>query len=131
MTSLARLPSWTIRPSASRTSARFGDWLPSQRKAASALVIVAATDQRLSAERIVCAFACRQNAVASIPKEIPSFVIDGRKRLQFVRTGVARAAVGQSARQAGLPGSASSNWTGAIPKRPMTAGSFASFFTPS
>jgi hypothetical protein len=33
--------------------------------------------------------------------------------------------------QAGLPGSTSSNWTGAIPKRPMTAGPFASFFTPS
>jgi hypothetical protein len=43
----------------------------------------------------------------------------------------ARGAVAQSARQAGLPGSASSNWTGAIPKRPMMAGSFAFFFTPS
>jgi hypothetical protein len=30
-----------------------------------------------------------------------------------------------------LPGSTSTNWTGAIPKRPMTAGPFASFFTPS
>lgn len=36
-----------------------------------------AFDQRLSVERIVCAFSCRQNTVASIPKEIPSFVIDG------------------------------------------------------
>jgi hypothetical protein len=37
----------------------------------------------------------------------------------------------QSLRQPGLPGSTSSNWTGAIPKRPMTAGSGASFLTPS
>ena len=31
----------------------------------------------------------------------------------------------------GLDGSTSSNWTGAIPKRPMTAGSCAFFLTPS
>ena len=38
---------------------------------------------------------------------------------------------GHSLRQRGLAGSTSSNWTGAIPKRPMTAGSFAAFLTPS
>jgi hypothetical protein len=31
-----------------------------------------AFDQRRSVERIVCALACRQNTVASIPREIPS-----------------------------------------------------------
>jgi hypothetical protein len=38
---------------------------------------------------------------------------------------------GQARRQAGLLGSTSVNWTGAKPNKAITAGSVASFFTPS